>query len=291
MKNKIFFKTVALILTVFSLFSVFCTGAFGFNDTLVYDNGALLSDDEEALLQSQLSALSTKYDISLVVVTVDTLGGKTDEEYADDFYDYNDYKDDGALCLLVFSESNAKGENKLYVSTKGTCISAFSDADIDEYCQRVLQYLSDRDFYSVFKEFTNFSDSELSSSGDNSDTNDGYYYSNEYYNSDEYKEYMKGYRIKQTLIRLAIAVVIGAVAGLTGVGVMKSKHKSVKMQTGASRYIKPGSMVLTKSDDIFLYRTVTATPKPKDPPPDSDGGSSTHTSSSGDTHGGGGISF
>ena len=59
--------------------------------------------------------------------------------------------------------------------------------------------MSDRDFYSVFKEFTNFSDSELSSSGDNSDTNDGYYYSNEYYNSDEYKEYMKGYRIKQTL--------------------------------------------------------------------------------------------
>ena len=89
------------------------SGAFGFNDTLVYDNGVLLSDDEEALLQSQLSALSTKYDISLVVVTVDTLGDKTDEEYADDFYDYNDYKDDGALCLLVFSESNAKGENKL----------------------------------------------------------------------------------------------------------------------------------------------------------------------------------
>ena len=175
------------------------SGAVGFNDTLVYDNGALLSDDEEALLQSQLSALSTKYDISLVVVTVDTLGDKTDEEYADDFYDYNDYKDDGALCLLVFSESNAKGENKLYVSTKGTCISAFSDADIDEYCQRVLQYLSDRNFYSVFKEFTNFSDSELSSSGDNSDTNDCNYYSAEYYNSDEYKEYMKGYRIKQTL--------------------------------------------------------------------------------------------
>lgn len=291
MKNKMFFKAVALILTVFSLFSVLCTGAFGFNDTLVYDNGALLSDDEEALLQSQLSALSTKYDISLVVVTVDTLGDKTDEEYADDFYDYNDYKDDGALCLLVFSESNAKGENKLYVSTKGTCISAFSDADIDSYCQSVVQYLNKRDFYSVFKEFTNFSDSELSSSGDNSDTNDGYYYSDEYYNSDEYKEYMKGYRIKQTLIRLAIAAVLGAVAGLIGVGVMKSKHKSVKMQTGASRYIKHGSMVLTKSDDIFLYRTVTATPKPKDPPPDSDGGSSTHTSSSGDTHGGGGISF
>lgn len=294
MKIKTFLKSAALLLVAFSLI---CTSCFALNETLVYDNGGLLSSSEKEFLQTRLSELSKQYGVSLVVVTESSIGGKTAEEYADDFYDYNDYSDDGALCLLVFSENNASGENTLYISTKGSCISAFSDSDIDSYCQDMLQYLRSRDFYTVFKEFANTADFLISdSSADETggfipDGENNYGYDDDYYNSDEYKQYERNNLIKAVLMRLAIALVIGAIIGIVGVLIMKSKHKSVRMQKGAAGYVKPGSMVLTKSDDIFLYRTVSATERPKQTDSDSDFGSSTHTSSSGDTHGGGGISF
>jgi uncharacterized protein len=67
---------------------------------------------------------------------------------------------------------------------------------------------------------------------------------------------------------------------------MKGKLKSVRVQAGASGYVKTGSMNVTHRQDLFLYRDVNRTAKPKD-----SSGSSTHTSSSGRSHGGGGGKF
>lgn len=52
--------------------------------------------------------------------------------------------------------------------------------------------------------------------------------------------------------------------------------------------MKKESLNITEKRDLFLYRTVSRTAKPKN---ESSGGSSTHTSSSGSTHGGGGGKF
>ena len=50
--------------------------------------------------------------------------------------------------------------------------------------------------------------------------------------------------------------------------------------------MKKNSMQITQSRDLFLYKTLGRTEKPKSE--DRSGGSSTHSSSSGKTHGGGG---
>ena len=68
---------------------------------------------------------------------------------------------------------------------------------------------------------------------------------------------------------------------------MKKKLKKMKTAVEndyAANYMKPGSMNLTMSRDLFLYSRITKTEKPK-------GDSGTHTSSSGRTHGGRGGSF
>ena len=52
----------------------------------------------------------------------------------------------------------------------------------------------------------------------------------------------------------------------------------------ASNYVKPGSLKINASRDLFLYSRITKTEKTKS-------GSETHTSSSGRTHGGRGGSF
>lgn len=72
---------------------------------------------------------------------------------------------------------------------------------------------------------------------------------------------------------------------------MKAKLKTVRFQAAAGNYMKNmkrGSLNVTESRDLFLYKTFTRTAKPKN---NSSSGSSTHTSSSGSTHGGGGGKF
>ena len=89
---------------------------------------------------------------------------------------------------------------------------------------------------------------------------------------------------------LVISLVIGLVVALIATGVMKGKLKSVRSQAAANSYIRKGSMNVTESRDLFLYRTVSRTARPTESS-SSGGGSSSHTSSSGTSHGGGGGKF
>ena len=90
---------------------------------------------------------------------------------------------------------------------------------------------------------------------------------------------------------LFLAVGIGLVLAWVVVHVMKSQLRSVAFQENAASYVREGSMNLTNSRELFLYRDVHRTERPKESSSSDSGGSSTHTSSSGTTHGGGGGSF
>ena len=78
---------------------------------------------------------------------------------------------------------------------------------------------------------------------------------------------------------------VGFIIAFISTLVMKHKLKSVFSKTEAHEYIKDGSMNITRARDIFLYRNIRRTAKPKNT------SSSTHTSSSGRSHGGGGGKF
>ena len=79
-------------------------------------------------------------------------------------------------------------------------------------------------------------------------------------------------------------IVIGVVAALVVTFTMRSQMKSVRPQNSAASYICPGSLNVTTSRDIFLYRTHTVTAKPKS-------SSGSRSGSSGRSHGGGGGKF
>ena len=72
-------------------------------------------------------------------------------------------------------------------------------------------------------------------------------------------DYLEGYRNGFPFAfgtNLLIALAIGLAAGLVTVLVMKSQLKSVRRQDQANVYVRPGSMQLTVSHDLFLYRDV-----------------------------------
>ena len=49
--------------------------------------------------------------------------------------------------------------------------------------------------------------------------------------------------------------------GMIITAIMRSKLKSVRFKNQAMDYVRPGSMQVTESRDIFLYRNVTCTKK------------------------------
>lgn len=55
------------------------------------DDADILTDSEEKELNQQLDTVSEEQECDVIIVTVDSLNGKTVEEYADDYYDDNGY--------------------------------------------------------------------------------------------------------------------------------------------------------------------------------------------------------
>lgn len=129
------------------------TGTFSKNtyDSRIVDNGNILSDYDEDRLYGKLKNFSEMYNMDIVEVTVDNLEGKTAQEYADDFYDNNNYgygnNKDGILFLICVNEQ------KWAISTCGKGIQVFNDNKLDELSNDFQLYLSCSEYFETFAKF------------------------------------------------------------------------------------------------------------------------------------------
>ena len=257
-------KKVLTVLLALLITLSFAVPAFAEAMPRLVDQADLLTDAQEAALLSKLDTISNKHGMDVVVVTADTLEGKSPTAYADDFYDYNGYCEDGILLLVSMEDSD------WWISTAGYGITAFTDAGIEYLGNRFVPSLSDGDYAGAFEIYANTCDEFITQAK----------------TGDPYDTHNLPKEPFDFLMNLAICFVIGLVIAAIATAIMKGQLKSVRSQAGASSYVKSGSLNVTHRQDLFLYRDVKRTAKPKD-----SGGSSTHTSSSGRSHGGGGGKF
>lgn len=232
------------------------------------DDAGLLSASEKKEIEKRLDEISKSQECDVVLVTVDSLGNKTAQAYADDFYDYRGYGmgqgDDGILLLLSM-------EDRDYAfSTYGFGITAFNDTGLEKLEEDILPLLGDNRYYDAFSTYADSSEKLLIMANEGTPYGvDG--------NVDK----------PSTEDIVATGVPGAAVVGIGGSGiatlVKKSRLKTVRRRYGAGDYVVPGSMVLDTSSEYYLYNQISKTPKPKE---NSSGGSSMHTSSSGRSHGG-----
>ncbi|MCQ2426018.1 MAG: TPM domain-containing protein [Lachnospiraceae bacterium] len=263
----------------FLLLAVFLTLAVPFSAAASsprLDDGAdLLSYEEERNLLYQLDTLSAERGVDYVVVTVPSMGGKTEMQYADDYYDTHGYREDGIL-LLIDMETRA-----YYESTAGSLQDYF------EYYYEYLEddfvsYLSYGDYYGAFTRFARSADDRV----------------DECRREEAYNRMPTGEKIKYRLRSIPTSVIlIPLIIGLIAAAIMTSKEKakltSVRMQNDAANYVRKNSMDLTSSRDTFLYSHVTRVRIETESSSGgrSGGGSSIHFSSGGVSHGGHGGHF
>ena len=286
MKNKL----ISLVLLLCLLICLPCS-ALADSDTLLYDYEGLLSGDEADSIATALEDASREYGMTVAILTVDSLDGKSAEEYADDFYDDNGLGEgeDGDGLLLLVSMS----ERKWHISTKGYAIYAFPDYYLDSIGDDITPFLADGDCYAAFDTF--IEDCRYYLAADMED--EGYEDRRDNYSDEDFYDF-SGVETNSgpRMIWIPIAIGVGLVVALIAMSIMKRGMKSVKMQSTAADYVRAGSFSLSESRDVFLYTTVSKTPRPKDD--DQQGGigaggnfSSTHMSGGGSVHGGRGGSF
>jgi len=267
-------KKAAAFLTAAVMCAAFACDVSAENSDKVVDMADLLTDSDESALEEDILEVISKYGYryDIVVVTTNSTDGKTAEEYADDYYDYNGYGYDseysGALLLVDM------GDRAWHISTCGKGIDVFTDRRIDKAGEDIAYRLGEGNYYNAFREFMYCADGYIESY-ENNDTADSV--------AAPERDYLH---------ILFVSVAGGAIVALIVCLIMKSQLKTAVKQFGAGNYIRRGSLNVQYSKDIFLYKNVSRVKIETDSGGSSSGGgSSTHTSSSGRTHGGGGGHF
>lgn len=217
-------KISVLILTLVLILALAVPAMAAGGDYLV-DQADLLTASQERALKKLLEEVSQARDIDVVVVTADDLGGASSQSYADDFFDYGGYGEDGILWLIDMEH------RKSTISTTGSCIGVFSDDLQEEMQDQLAPMLTDGEYRDAIELFAQL--------------------------CDEAYEFDMG-------MALIIALVVGLLVAAIATAVMKGQLKSVRSKADATDYMKPGSLQLTEARDFFLYHTVSRVAKPKD---------------------------
>lgn len=237
------------------------------------DNADLLTDSEEQELETELDEISERQECDVAVVTVNSLDGKSAQDYANDFFDYNGYgygDDDSGILFLIGMD-----DRKWAITTYGYGITAFTDYGLEYMEDEFLPYLKDGEYAEAFSEYASLCDDLLTQA------RDGHPYDVD--SADDKPGVF-------TMIFWGVVdLMIGFVVAFIMAQVKKSKLKSVKNQVAANAYKKQGSMNVTTREDRYINSIVTKRLIPRENENhghSGGGGSTTHVSSSGRSHGG-----
>ena len=229
----------------------------------IYDFADLYTDSEEVSLYNEVSNYIMSYDMDLVIVTINSNNKSSPQEYADDFYDYNDFgissNRDGVLFLIDMQT------REIYMSTTGSAIRMYNDYRINEALDKVYQYMSNGNYYEGTSNYIDvISD-----------------YAREGYPSNNGSSGMEGPP------PIVIAIIASLIITIVIMIILVSKNKLVRKATTAEEYLNKESVDIKKTGEI-LVSSHTSKHKIEH---DNGGGSSTHIGSSGGSHGGGGHRF
>jgi len=257
MKTKTIIMTFLFLLIVMPLFSL----------DRVVDNAGLLSPIEKNRLAGYISSIAALFDFDLVIVTENSIGNAIAMNYADDYFDYNNYglgnDRDGCLFLVVM------GSREYWISTSGRGIGLLNDFAFRKLSAETAKFLGEGNYYGAFNAYLENWDEFLTLESKNRSYN--FFY-------------------KWNMVLVLISWSLALMAGFMIVMAWEKGMNTAHIKTQASAYIIPGSLVFRERKDSFLYSMVSKTRR-QTSSSSGGGGGGVHRGSSGRSHGGGGGRF
>ena len=235
----------------------------------IYDFAELLTEEEEKQLYDKVKEFIANTNLDLAIVTINTHVKDSTQEYADDFYDYNDFSIDGLAFVIDM-------QNRIfYISTAGKAMLYYDDYRIEYILSALDQEMYNHEYFNACNTLI----SQLT----------------EYYNhgfSDNADKYVViGTQIYRKTPYLLLSI-IAVVSATIGTLILALRNKKIKLATNSNDYFDNKSFEITKDTKEFISSN---TSRVYIPPADSGGGGSSgggfHSGSSGASHGGGGHRF
>jgi len=248
----------------------------------IYDFSDILTEEEESNLKSRIDKFIEENQMDLVFVTTsfpysyDT----KNEEYADDFYDYNDFGIDFQYNSgILFLRNTNPSDPYYHMSTTGKAQLYYSDQRVDNILDGIYDDIHDGNYYEAFVDFINRADSYAKSGMPDTANN---------YIIDEAGNIHQ----KPTPYHIPWLLCAGISGVLTAIImiILIKKNKMVRKATQAEEYLDRKSINITNRKDIFITSHTTSYTESHDSGGGgfSGGGHSSHSGSSGVSHGGGG---
>lgn len=229
---KRFMQVSALLLLVLAL-AVPAMAA----ERRVYDDAGILSAGDVVALEKELKTVSETWGVEVMVITTDSTDGLSMVKYAESRFHHTD-----GVMLLVDME-----RREVDICPFGSGVVAFNGVGQDYMLDQFDWMLTDGDYADAFMEFASLCDDFLAQAA-----------TGEPYNEDNLPEEPFPW-----LFALIGSLIVGLVAALIVTGAMKGQLKSVRSRAAAEDYVVRDSLKLTHSSDLYLYSTVTQTPRPK----------------------------
>ena len=237
----------------------------------IYDFADLYTDEEEKNLYSAVYDFYQRRNLDLVIVTINDNFEST-QEYADDFYDYNNFgygSDRDGLLFLVDMENRY-----VYISATGGAMTLYPDNECDMITEQVYTYFSDQNYYDGTYQMIKTLDTYYEISYNDS-------------NIDEYKYNTADVNYLYVFIFAIVCTIIGIV-------ILIKRNDLVKVATTSEEYYDKGSKGVHRIKDVVIGHHVTKHAIEHDTGSSSHGGGFSgggHISSSGSSHTGGGHKF
>lgn len=246
------------------------------NDTKVIDEYGALDLDDIDYLNSQIHTMIDELGFDVVVYIANDSNGDI-TALADDYFDYNGYglgsdREGIILCINYYYRDYT-------ITTRGPkTIALFNDTTLNGIYDELTPYLANDETRQAVSTFLN--DVSLVYSYPD-------FYNNDYSNDTQVNPQ------EAKLEDLKQAAMIGGISSLlVGVAtffILRGQLKTQKIQTQANQYVTGSRLNLSRSGEIYLYKTShTVKVVNHDNEHHGGGGSSVHISSSGASHGGGG---
>ncbi len=238
----------------------------------VYDFADLLTISEEEQVYNQVQQFINKANLDLAIVTISDNNKFSAMEYADDFYDYNNFgleEEHSGVLFLIDMDTR-----EIYISTTGRALSIYNDFRISRILDAIYQEFSNKNYLNGITKFVTIIESyDTMGLPSNKDSK---------YIIDADGTVSRRFPWLIILgIPLAITVIV--------VGSLIYKNKLVRVATSSREYLDKDSLrIKTVSDRLISTNTTSV---PISTTSSSGGGRSLHSGSSGRSHGGGGHRF
>ena len=235
----------------------------GLEAARVVDEADILTADEEKALDAKLAAVEQSHKVRILVGTMKDTGGAALGKVANNVVDQIP-GENGTIVLLLSMK-----ERDWYISTDNKMRTRITDGKgVDYLAGEFLPDLKEGKYAAAFTAFAATTDEMLT------------YYEKEGEPYDPANAF--------NLMALGIALACSLILGGTIYYMLYEYESNVRSAAEADAYLNQDSFQLTRSEDDFLYTTVTRRTKEKK---ESSSGSNVSTSSSDSSHGGGGGKF